>query len=420
MVPTMGHPSYTCLERPERGTVEGAFGAAAASVLGRNRLTGAVLAAAAVVGFAGLGVKALLAPGSRRGAGWVAGRRGSLEPSVAGPAGWFRHAIRNEEVRVVQSAGVVDIESHQWEAPSASSWIIDDGPDAQVDSPANSPTLRLSSTSATTAALSTIGTTAAPAVAHQHIKLFCFSVLRASSVEVELMQEVIKEKVGLAGCDDWAIVTDTQIRLSDSLGMPVNSLVIGTNLSTSQSGSFNVHEFGKAWDAIAADGAYKRADFVVKVDPDTVFFPNRLRDQLRKEDNLQAYPIFFANCMADVDWQAQEHAHFMYGPIEVFSQSAIVTYFRNADRCTSLQQASEDYEESFITRCLLKLDVVFNAGLGLQLLQDPHCQGGRSASPCIGGSVAFHSFSTVHDWFACWNEAYGPGDPTDVFGKRQG
>lgn len=361
-----------------------------------KRLAAVLLSLTAVVGVVGLGTKSMgSANYSVR--DLLAGGRAPQTSGKFGPraaTGLPREALVADEVQVVQNAAAKV--ASKWEAPSAPSWIFDDYVDF--------------ATSATT--------TAAPGTPRQNIKLFCFAILSASDVLSELMVEVIAKKLGIASCDDWTIVSDSQLHLSAGSETPVDALVVDVDLSTSHGAAANVREFSKVWQAIANDGNYQRADFIVKVDPDTVFFPDRLRDKLRQSSFSATDPVFFANCVADVDLQAQEHARFMYGPIEVFSKAAVEAYFRNKDQCKGLRVAG-DYEESFMTRCLLKLNVAFNTDMNFPLLQDEHCQQGRSASPCVGGSVAFHNFSSVQDWLRCWSEAQKDEDATEVVRKRQ-
>lgn len=439
------------------------------SVLQR-RATGAALAFIAVLMFAGLAAKLGVRPRVHCSEARWCGLPESLAAAGESP----REAIAVEDVQGLQVVSVDTNAPHHWEAPKASAWIFDDGSDILAGATApgvlhvlgdcgqcpgknicnlsrviesepviedkyamggsvaswgcdkvgsNSTYVRNSETgvlyilepmaNSVNWAMSTAG----PTTELRSIKLFCFAIFRATGVEAQLIGEVVKANVGLVGCDDWAIVTNVQTNFTTGLNTTVNALVIDHKLSPSHGDSFNVEEFTKAWQAVAADGRYKHADFVVKVDPDTVFFPERLRDELNRNGISKVDPAFFANCVAEVDWQ--ERTRFMFGPVEVFSRAAIDAYFRKGDQCRSLPRAADDYEESFMTRCLLQLDVTFNTEMKLHLLSDNHCRHSEGASSCVGDSVAFHNFSTVHDWFKCWNEARDPEDATEVVRKQK-
>merc|ERR1712150_284316 len=91
--------------------------------------------------------------------------------------------------------------------------------------------------------------------------------------------------------------------------------------------------FLKVWERIRVDARYKAADWTVKVDPGTVFFPDRLRARLGSKSHARSHATFYANCAANEDVQAAERPHFMYGAIEIFSTAAVEAFFQGADRC---------------------------------------------------------------------------------------
>merc|ERR1712061_692484 len=82
---------------------------------------------------------------------------------------------------------------------------------------------------------------------------------------------------------------------------------------------------GQVWKAIAQKAELTKVQWVVKVDADAVFVPNRLRTM------LQGHPvtytgIYIENCKS-VQWG-------FFGNLEVFSIEAFNTLLANIDSCS--------------------------------------------------------------------------------------
>merc|ERR1712194_710376 len=109
-----------------------------------------------------------------------------------------------------------------------------------------------------------------------------------------------------------------------------------------------------AWSYLNSDGRFRRYDFTVKVDPDAVFFPGRLRENLAVVAPASNMPnnVYLLNC--------QESFGF-FGALEVGKK--------------------EDYA----------------------LLTDGYCS--EPPSPCVSGKVAFHAFKTAMQYMECVDQA---------------
>jgi len=91
------------------------------------------------------------------------------------------------------------------------------------------------------------------------LSLFCFTTVLAGSPEEGLREFAEDKKAGVFACDGhvwvrWKSDTDTP-------GINTNGLLF-------------------IWDELLFDGRYKSHDWTVKVEPDTVFFPDRLKNKL--------------------------------------------------------------------------------------------------------------------------------------------
>jgi len=235
------------------------------------------------------------------------------------------------------------------------------------------------------------------------LHLFCFTVMRSWGQELALVRKQQEMGAGIFACEESLVLSDSEMELAGSQ----RSVVISHSLLSHKKGMFkNSDLFLDVWHRIKVDGRYKSADWTIKVDPDTVFIPDRLRARLGGKVHSRNYPTFFANCAAKVDVQATEHPHFMYGPLEIFSHAAMETFFNGTDMCKEKVALGKSmWEERYMTHCLELLGAKINPHLSLKLLSDPHCDNTHIAPDCSGKAAAFHNFSSVEAYMECWTTA---------------
>merc|ERR1719203_248716 len=86
--------------------------------------------------------------------------------------------------------------------------------------------------------------------------LFCFSVVRSTGYELDLVQSQVQKGVGIFSCDEFAILSDQELAVTDvikTLILPPNG-----NVGVSKDGTAaNAHIFMQAWKAIWNDVRYK-------------------------------------------------------------------------------------------------------------------------------------------------------------------
>lgn len=237
------------------------------------------------------------------------------------------------------------------------------------------------------------------------LKLFCFSVIRSWGTELNLMRKQHELGAGIFGCDFSMVLSDSK----KSLGNDYETTEISHKLLKSKKAMYkNSDLFLSVWSRVKKEGTYKHADWIIKTDSDTVFFPDRLRARLGGKMHAQTHSTFFANCAAKDDVQAAENPHFMYGPLEVFSFKAVDTFFIGAEKCKKEVGLGESmWEERYITHCLELLGTKINPHLSLNLLSDPHCDNTGATPDCTGDAVAFHNFSSTESFSECWTTAHG-------------
>lgn len=227
--------------------------------------------------------------------------------------------------------------------------------------------------------------------------VFCFLVMMPTGYEPELVRAQVIKRAGIFNCNEYAAYSVEQI----DLGSGIHTKVISGNTSSKGSwGSWlNTKNFISAWDDIFAAGRFQHSEWTVKVDPDCVFFPDRLRLHLHK-----FYPagtadsVYLKNCPKDLGLQ---------GSLEVFSRAAVELYGKHSDECKQKCNPEGSGEDGYIRACFDMLGA--QSKQDFDLLIDNYCGFGTCKSN--DWNVAFHPYKDTDEWFQCWAEAQG-GDPT--------
>mmetsp|Transcript_175268 Transcript_175268/g.562133 ORF Transcript_175268/g.562133 Transcript_175268/m.562133 type:complete len:508 (+) Transcript_175268:151-1674(+) len=212
--------------------------------------------------------------------------------------------------------------------------------------------------------------------------LFCFVLVIKDTREPELMKVFLNKGIGIFACDNFTVLADEDLvlgSLPDGQPVPVEAVPGDKAWMANIPGStqkvwHNTNIFLRAWYRIQQDGVYRHADWTVKVDPDSVFLPQRLQRLL-----LERYypwggasnskwldptkPMYLANCL---------EFHSLQGPLEVFSRAAATKFFGGLRTC---EKALTDWktwgEDWFVHHCMQKLEVKKAEGYGL--LNDMWC-----------------------------------------------
>lgn len=232
--------------------------------------------------------------------------------------------------------------------------------------------------------------------------------------------------------------------------------------------ALNTGVFNRLWTEVITLGRYRKFDWTVKVDPDAVFFPSRLRMLLKRRtplntvkmlgdvpDNMHCSTCDLAGHSAETcAWRVQTYqkkgktcqealtlaarappedcgcvcddfacdvadTQAMYlnnckwglhGPIEVFSRRGLAAFYAGLPQCVSLMEHPWG-EDKFIDQCMQKIGVTRENEY--DLLSETAC--GEQPAPCGSENVAFHPFKSIDSYFKCWSFAdrYGKG-PEDL------
>lgn len=238
----------------------------------------------------------------------------------------------------------------------------------------------------------------------QHLgqSLFCWALMLPDSYERVLLDMQFQRKISLFACEEAAIYSNEDIVIPNAIpGVPgVRTNLVHIDLQCEKGGEFgtalNTDIFIVVWRKVVADGWYSHHDYTVKVDPDAVFMPDRLRVVLQSHPEAPT-GVYLNNCKFG-----------MHGPLEVFSRNAVNSWTSGIETCVAHfnQECSGPCqwgEDMFIDQCLNKVLHVRRDDVepGLMLLED-HCDPPPGWQSCQNaGTVAFHPFKTVDSYQGC-------------------
>mmetsp|Transcript_78534 Transcript_78534/g.163164 ORF Transcript_78534/g.163164 Transcript_78534/m.163164 type:complete len:635 (-) Transcript_78534:203-2107(-) len=301
-----------------------------------------------------------------------------------------------------------------------------------------------------------------------NVSLYCFALMMPFGYEPGLLKEQEHQKVGIYACDEHTVFSNQTILMSGEES-PVEISMVPGSLAVAYGGrwmtALNTGVFNRLWMEVIKLGRYRYHDWIVKVDPDAVFFPSRLRELLRHKSpyhdpevqrrvpepksmkcgtcGLKGHDA--ESCASHVrKWQSEGHTckkslelaarppphdcgcecddfacdlpgsavylnnckWGLHGPIEVLSRRAVATYAAGLPKCVDLLQNPWG-EDKFLDQCMQQLGVTRSNEYSL--LSETAC--GEQPAPCGTSNVAFHPFKSIQSYFMCWQYAnkYGQG-----------
>mmetsp|Transcript_36310 Transcript_36310/g.113115 ORF Transcript_36310/g.113115 Transcript_36310/m.113115 type:complete len:571 (+) Transcript_36310:75-1787(+) len=241
-----------------------------------------------------------------------------------------------------------------------------------------------------------------------HPSLFCLSLMLPWTYEVDMMRSHIKRGCGIFECDAWAVFSNKTVKLKDGAtpDEDVYSDVMNGTLKAEIGGKFktalNTPVFRRFWQRVIDDGRVWTYDWTIKVDPDAVFFPHRLKEMLKNEYKPHGQPgaaVWLNNCQLG-----------LHGPIEVFSKQALGAYKDGAVGHGACDKIAKKHgqEDVFMRYCMEKLKIPKIDAFNLLLESEWACNERPSSSsdmpPCFDRQVAFHPFKSVESYFHCYDK----------------
>lgn len=231
--------------------------------------------------------------------------------------------------------------------------------------------------------------------------LFCLSVVRTKGYEYPLVVEQQRRHVSIFQCDEYSVFSDGGDPMPigiDPNGQSIMSIVIPAikqKVGDLQKGAttdswLNTNTFLQVWDLAKKDGRFQRHDWTVKVDPDAVFFPARLRTSLLPH-TVSGGNLYVMNC-------DKYTTVALYGSLEIFSQKALRTYVDEQWTCRNELPWHGWGEDFFMSHCMDRL------GVGrlndFSLIGDKRCH----YAPCSDTTkTVYHDYKGKEPWFKCYD-----------------
>jgi hypothetical protein len=215
-----------------------------------------------------------------------------------------------------------------------------------------------------------------------------------SGYELDLLRLQHLRRTSVFMCDDYSIYSSRVVEIAPGC----HTIVVNSDLKCAYGGEFhtalNLEIFMAVWVQVVAEARFVTYDWIVKVDPDCVFLPNRLRTVIARHPE-DPRGVYLNNCKFG-----------MHGPIEVYSRNAAITWARGSARCMQHfeQQCSGPCswgEDFFIDQCLWKVLGVKRVDDTSILLED-HCQPPPGWNSCTNQTyVAYHPFKDPGSYSTC-------------------
>jgi len=219
--------------------------------------------------------------------------------------------------------------------------------------------------------------------------LFCFSLVQASAKDVALVSFQRKQKLSIFTCDESIVYSNQSL----DVDFEVSVVHFDTPTTTTDADMFHT-----VWTDVVRTGRFKLHDWTVKVEPDCVFLPIRLRVLLRKNYGETSKEgdkgLYLNNCINGLQ-----------GAVEVLSPKAVVALNSGWHHCKAHFKwlCSGDCgwgEDLFVDQCLsgvLKIKREYEMGL----LIEEHCEPPVNWKACHAESVGFHAFGTPKAYGDC-------------------
>lgn len=247
--------------------------------------------------------------------------------------------------------------------------------------------------------------------------LFCFALMIPTGPERGLLETAAQLKTSLFACDDHAIFSNvpgkvwgTEISVLWNVNLwcdkqPTPTWAGGAGAAGPWSAA-NTKVFTIVWDAVLNDPRWKKHDWIVKTDADTVFFPKSLRGALVHTPFVNSWyqptGSFLSNC-----------AMGLYGGLEVISRKAAYVMSERKKECpwvpqedvwlrTCLQRINVQSIPAYGAFCLRGCDMGMKSAMLARGAGAPAGMCPNQFTDCIGPKAAFHAFKTPEAYRACY------------------
>jgi len=246
--------------------------------------------------------------------------------------------------------------------------------------------------------------------------LHCIVLFRAFTYEQELLELQYSRNAGVFSCDSYALYSNQLVEIKPGVVTRRVSSAMMAEMGGMFITALNLGIFLALYRQVILDAEFMSASWIVKVDPDTVWSPQRLRPVLKEMSwGVMGDGIYLNNCHDG-----------LHGPIEIFSSSAFYALGENAKSCADHMDKEECTEhcegvwsqtkvcngpctqwwgeDIWADQCLHRFTKAKRV-LIKTVLQEAHCKPHiPDWSSCDDpNTVAFHPFKSPEEFENCLN-----------------
>lgn len=228
--------------------------------------------------------------------------------------------------------------------------------------------------------------------------LYCFALVVPGTYEVGMVRTQYDVRSHIFQCDEMGVYSNQVFEVAPG----VMTIPVQSSLQCEKGGEFgtalNLEIFIAVWQMVVQTARYQHYDWTVKVDPDTVFFPARLRAILAGYGESPA-GTYINNCRRG-----------MHGPIEVLSRNAVSSWWSGKDVCRARFAVlcggdCKWGEDMFMDQCLMKVQGA-DRKLDDRFLVEENCDPPPNWRACSNPTVvSFHPFKSPDEYKACMGAA---------------
>jgi len=228
---------------------------------------------------------------------------------------------------------------------------------------------------------------------------FCWSLMLPFGYEMDLLKEQHSLAASIFACDAYAVYSNKSVTVAPGVETSVVDVDLTVKFGGDSYSALNTWIFIAVWKRVIEEGWHKNYDWIVKVDPDAVFFPERLRPILAKH----AGAGYINNCR-----------YGLHGPIEVIAAKTMSTLAadyaaswdkKSPKRCVKELHFGQWGEDFFLSQCMKK---VYNIvpQLDEKLMCEAHCSC-KDWYWCTDGTdrVTYHPFKRADMYKQCMANA---------------
>jgi len=243
--------------------------------------------------------------------------------------------------------------------------------------------------------------TAAPLHPRQSSMLYCITLALPSGREPALLRMHHQQHTGIFACDCFTVYSNKSFGSDFSIKVSILPMSLHSGSRGELKAHMNRGTFRELWRQVLDEGSFWLYDWTVKVDPDTVFFPSRLRPVLhgyKEELDRHQHGLYFNNCRFG-----------LRGAIEVFSSAAVQALGDGWQECEAHfhELCSGDCrwgEDLFVDQCMSEVFHVRREYLG-GLLVDESCEPPKDWQSCREEVTAFHPITSAQGFMDCLSGA---------------